>query len=318
MKCEDEQTISLTGLHSKVNQTSIILKELINEFTEEEKRLQQLKYLSENVQWNFYDVHNNVILYNKELSSILEIAHMNGEQTTEFTESDGQVFNVDFAQMEAINRRTGEKKTLLRKMMADVSLPSNWSPPRTPNQVVHLARVIQSSPEYMEVKNYFVAHGGRADQIDMIERIQNPGLYCLYQSFKKKMHGAVNEMRLFHGTNPNNVLPIYTNNFSRSFAGLNGVLYGNGVYFARDASYSLRYSLDQCSGSRAKMFIAKVLVGSYTLGQKGLKAPPSRNDPSNPGLLYDSVVDNQGNPTIFVIFQDNQCYPEYLITLNKQ
>ena len=97
-----------------------------------------------------------------------------------------------------------------------------------------------------------------------------------------------------------------------------GVLYGNVVYFARDASYSLSYSLDQCSGSRAKMFIANVLVGSYTLGQKGRKAPPSRNDPSNSGLLYDSVVDNQGNPTIFVIFQDNQCYPEYLITLNKQ
>ena len=118
MKCEDEQTISLTGLHSKVNQTSIILKEFINEFTGEEKRLQQLKYLSENVQWSFYDVHNNVIIYNKELSSVLEIAHMNGEQTTEFTESDGQVFNVNFAQMKAINRRTGEKKTLLRKMIA--------------------------------------------------------------------------------------------------------------------------------------------------------------------------------------------------------
>lgn len=100
-----------------------------------------------------------------------------------------------------------------------------------------------------------------------------------------------------------------------------GVRYGNGVYFARDASYSLFYSQVPrllSSGSQPKMYIAKVLVGKYTLGKKGLKAPPSRNDPSNPALLYDSVVDDVNNPTIFVIFQDNQYYPEYLITLNNQ
>ncbi|XP_046842592.1 protein mono-ADP-ribosyltransferase PARP14-like [Xenia sp. Carnegie-2017] len=317
MDCENEQTISLTGLNSNVIQTSTILKDFICKFTEDEKRLKQLTYLSENVQWSYQDVHNKVIHYNKELSSILEIARMHGEQTVELTESEGQVFNVDFSQMKATSRRTGKTKTLLRKIIGFNSVPSSWLP-QPSDQVVNLVGLTRSSAEYIEIKDYFVARGGRSDQIYEIHRIQNPRLYSRYQAFKSSMCGDVNEMRLFHGTNPNNVRSINSNNFSRSFAGVNAVKYGNGVYFARDASYSLRYSLHQCSGSQPKMYIAKVLVGEYTLGKEGLKEPPSRNDLGNPGLLYDSVVDSPSNPKIFVIFQDNQSYPEYLITLNKQ
>jgi poly [ADP-ribose] polymerase 10/14/15 len=63
------------------------------------------------------------------------------------------------------------------------------------------------------------------------------------------------------------------------------------------------------------MYMAKVLVGEYTRGASGMKAPPSKNDPNNPGLRYDSVVDNPSNPSMYIIFQDNQYYPEYLLTL---
>lgn len=41
-------------------------------------------------------------------------------------------------------------------------------------------------------------------------------------------------------------------------------------------------------------------------------APPL--DPSgNTHLLYDSLVDNPANPTIFVAMADWQAYPKYLI-----
>ena len=94
-----------------------------------------------------------------------------------------------------------------------------------------------------------------------------------------------------------------------------GVKYGNGVYFARDASYSMGYAKRQLPGSRPKMYMAKVLVGDYTKGAKGIKAPPLKNDPYNPGLRYDSVVDHGSNPSMYIIFQDNQYYPEYLLTM---
>ena len=62
------------------------------------------------------------------------------------------------------------------------------------------------------------------------------------------------------------------------------------------------------------MYVVKVLVGQFIAGSQGMKAPPPRNDSGNPGRLYDSVVDKVEDPSIFVIFVDNQCYPEYLIT----
>ena len=77
----------------------------------------------------------------------------------------------------------------------------------------------------------------------------------------------------------------------------------------------MRYANRQLSGCLPKMYIAKVLVGEYTNGKKGMKTPPTKNDPYNPGLCYDSVVDDCSNPSMYIIFQDNQCYPEYLLTM---
>ena len=91
-------------------------------------------------------------------------------------------------------------------------------------------------------------------------------------------------------------------------------LYGKGVYFAKEAEYSARsqYSPPGPTGLR-HMYVARVLVGDYTVGKKDIIVPPSktRNDPTD---TYDSVVDQMPNPEIFVVFHDPQCYPEYLIT----
>lgn len=64
-------------------------------------------------------------------------------------------------------------------------------------------------------------------------------------------------------------------------------------------------------GSRC-MYLSRVLVGQYCNGNKDMVVPPPK-DPSRPEILFDSVVDNCGTPTIFVVFNDTQCYPEYLI-----
>ena len=62
------------------------------------------------------------------------------------------------------------------------------------------------------------------------------------------------------------------------------------------------------------MYLARVLVGQYCVGNPKMIVPPPKS-PSRPEILYESVVDNQVNPCIFVVFSDNQCYPEYLITM---
>ena len=91
-----------------------------------------------------------------------------------------------------------------------------------------------------------------------------------------------------------------------------GAAYGDGVYFARDASYSLTYSQPSPNGDRV-MYLARVLVGKHTVGRVGMKTPPAI-DPTKKEILYDSVVNRDENPSIFVVFNDFHVYPNYLIT----
>ena len=90
-----------------------------------------------------------------------------------------------------------------------------------------------------------------------------------------------------------------------------GTAYGKGVYFARDASYSAGYAVGAV-GSRF-MYLARVLVGQYCVGNTHMIMPPAKNR-ANPTVLFDSLVDSLAKPSIFVVFHDNACYPEYIIT----
>ena len=61
------------------------------------------------------------------------------------------------------------------------------------------------------------------------------------------------------------------------------------------------------------MFLANVLVGSYTKGDSSMRRPPPK-DPSNPTSdLFDSCVNDEYKPVIFVVFEMDQCYPSYVI-----
>ena len=50
------------------------------------------------------------------------------------------------------------------------------------------------------------------------------------------------------------------------------------------------------------------------MGNSSLRIPPAKDPKKSNVILFDSVVNNQSNPNVFVIFYDAQCYPEYLIT----
>ena len=123
---------------------------------------------------------------------------------------------------------------------------------------------------------------------------------------------SANEKQLFHGTNPEIVDAICKQNFDWRLHGKNATVYGQGSYFALNSSYSDAYAKEDLNFSKF-MFVARVLVGSYAVGQSSYRRPPQK-DPSNPASdLYDSCVDDRWSPTIFVVFDTDQCYPEYII-----
>ena len=127
----------------------------------------------------------------------------------------------------------------------------------------------------------------------------------------------VEEKRLFHGTRPQNVEAICKENFDPQISRNKKTLaLGQGTYFAVNAFNSHTFAMKDPNLCQY-MFLAKVLVGSYTVGRRsGLhsyqSSPP--DDCSNVDThLYDAYVDNISNPSVFVVFDRNHLYPEYVI-----
>uniref|UniRef100_A0A8D0D2S7 Poly [ADP-ribose] polymerase n=1 Tax=Sander lucioperca TaxID=283035 RepID=A0A8D0D2S7_SANLU len=175
-----------------------------------------------------------------------------------------------------------------------------------------------SSAEYRTVKEAFKRTVQKT--VLKIERVQNVHLRRAYEGQKKQLSdknnqlGGASEKLLYHGTTHDNCDSIMKTGFNRRFSGQNATAYGHGTYFAVNASYSANptYSKPAADGS-ALIFVALVLTGIYTLGQSDMRVPPPRSD-QQPHDRFDSVVDKIDNPNMYVVFHDNQAYPDYLIT----
>lgn len=150
-----------------------------------------------------------------------------------------------------------------------------------------------------------------------IERVHDDAKRLNYGMLLRKMEGrsdgvGANQQFLWHGTSTEVVDQIVANGFNRSFSVT--AAYGNGVYFARDASYSAGgYAKpDPLRGNAMPMIFARVLLGRAATGLSGMVTPPSvENGP--PTLLHDSLVDNLENPSVVVsCHNDNQAFPEYV------
>ncbi|XP_061677950.1 protein mono-ADP-ribosyltransferase PARP12 isoform X3 [Syngnathoides biaculeatus] len=175
---------------------------------------------------------------------------------------------------------------------------------------------LPKSTEYNSIECLFKMTMPKS-RIQSIRRIQNPSLWTQFQlqrdQMKKRNGGKpVSEQYLFHGTSANFINDICEQNFDWRISGIHGTAFGKGSYFAKHASYSNRYI--KARGVNKSMFVALVLVGDYTKGSSQFARPPAKG---NSTILYDSCVDDVKNPNIFVIFEKQQIYPEFLIDYSE-
>lgn len=203
-------------------------------------------------------------------------------------------------------------------LKADI-YPQTWDAEAMPEIGCGKVLVSDTSSEFSEiVSNFKKTVSGHV--VKKMWRLQNPSLWQVFQwqkeQMKKLIQGRdVKEMRLFHGTQKTHIDAICNQNFDWRICGTHGTVYGQGSYFARDASYSHNYSTPTSSGTRT-MFVARVLVGDYVTGDPQMKRPPVR--PGSSARCYDSCVDNPMNPAIFVVFEKHQIYPEYLLEYEEE
>lgn len=193
------------------------------------------------------------------------------------------------------------------------NIPPYWDKNALPDFGYKLVLLSTPSKEYGMIETLF-KNTMPQSKINSIHRIQNPSLWKVFQWQKEQMKAKnggkpVEEKHLFHGTDESLIEAICGQNFDWRMCGIHGTAYGKGSYFARDASYSARYSTSK--GNQKKiMFVALVLVGYYTKGNSSYVRPPSKDSSKT---FYDSCVNSETDPSIFVIFEKYQIYPEYVI-----
>ena len=160
------------------------------------------------------------------------------------------------------------------------------------------------------------------DKIIKIESIQNQMLYDKWWNARKSITKLIgkhnlNERTLFHGTKNKDIMNIIqTQGFRKEYT--TTAMYGEGTYFARDASYSKGYAAKDSNGDYI-MFVTKVLCGEMCKGEEKykLRAWPT-NVNGGKGLIYDSLVDNTKHPSIFVIHDDVRAYPMFVVTFKRK
>ncbi|XP_031169291.1 protein mono-ADP-ribosyltransferase PARP11 [Sander lucioperca] len=240
---------------------------------------------------------------------------------------------IDFSAMLETDNATGRQRRIQRGHNIERSCscfsapPVFWEKvdPTCPYQLIALSEL---SPEYQTVSRYMKTEGLLNKSIVSISRIQNFDLWDIYCRKKKQLmriQGVkeIQERRLFHGTKIKNVDSICKYNFDLGLSGQNGNSYGRGIYFARHASYADKYSkasrdplplygreTQGLQGENTKIiFLARVIIGKSTFGKSDFQKPDHGSSENS----HHSCVDNIKHPNIFVIFDPNQIYPEYLI-----
>ena len=90
-------------------------------------------------------------------------------------------------------------------------------------------------------------------------------------------------------------------------------MWGRGIYFPENASYSNNYAHTRAGSGQRCFLLAKLIVGeAKELPSDGsLKMPPTK---PGGGSRYDTVMGSTGGSRVYIVYENGRAYPEYLVT----
>ncbi|XP_026178055.1 protein mono-ADP-ribosyltransferase PARP14-like isoform X2 [Mastacembelus armatus] len=307
-----EPSIQLEGLTRDVFTAEAAVRDILRRVERLENLRSKALLLVGRVEWQF--CHSSGVMFPFDMYANLQLEEALEKKQSVRIKINDEMYRADVMLRRAVSENRRNEVELLRKdLKDDAALPPHWEDMK--GALLKLFPVAAGSKEYDEVKTE-LTKTSLTPNIISIERVQNATLWQNYQLMKKQMEvknkHTNNEKLLFHGTGAGSIDLINTKGFNRGYAGTNGAMFGNGSYFAVDPAYSVGYANPDAKGHK-RMYLTRVLAGDFTQGKAGMITPPSRGS-GNAADLYDSVTDKTANPTMFVVFNDIQAYPEYLIT----
>ncbi|KAH3876525.1 hypothetical protein DPMN_000370 [Dreissena polymorpha] len=209
-----------------------------------------------------------------------------------YDKSKTKVETIDKIQYKALCRQYLTKKKCLEE--SNPNRPANM--PRKGNCGTELIKMQWTASSCMGSKGVTLGI--------IIDKIQYKALCrqyltkkkCLEESNPNRPANMPLERELWHGTNQNAMDSIILHGFKRSYAwdNIGKPWWGQGVYFAPDASYSARSWMTEadCYGSKGYVLLVKVLTGQFLKGNPYMRYLPPI-DKNNPLVLYDCAVDEE-------------------------
>ncbi|CAF3834464.1 unnamed protein product [Rotaria sp. Silwood1] len=276
------------------------VRETENEYYRQQTKQSEharLMVVARDIIWAFKKNENNWEKFPSELNAHIEDAFISKLKTFKYISDKSVEYEIDFKNYIETCVTTQEQREIIRH--GDVRVPPHWK-----LQIKNVERFFlhETSDEYKDVRALFdKTMAQKYTTIIRIERIQNKQWYTQYNSYKSFSSKEDTEKILFHGCSQESVQLIINSFFNRSFAGVNGVVYGQGAYFSANAGYSHNYAKPNQSNGERSMFVVNVIVGNTTQGNHLMKTPPEG---------FDSTTDGDH---IFVTYRDDQAYAEYLI-----
>lgn len=201
------------------------------------------------------------------------------------------------------------------------SLPRNWAKMNDDDNFMLVPLTPQDEEWTRIVRKFNVTLANH--QIKNINRIQNAKFwrdYCQEKEQLGKIHDKagfskeIKEEYLWHGTRGSHPQAIYGGMeecFDMQHA--NDGMWGRGLYFAVNASYSDGYAHPTQVGTKLFMF-CRVLIGDtiQVPNNPSLRKPPERTGGKDI-ILYDSIQGYTGGSDIYILYRMRRAYPEFLI-----
>ncbi|XP_063415772.1 protein mono-ADP-ribosyltransferase PARP14-like [Mytilus trossulus] len=142
-----------------------------------------------------------------------------------------------------------------------------------------------------------------------------------------RLYSEINEVYLFHGTKEENIYSILTDGLDKRLS--SNAMFGSGIYFAESSTKADQYT--DCKTDRSmdqkRFFLSRVCLGNtYIIEEpRSLRKPPCTICKEEVCRVHDRinfadsvVADGKCLFREFIVFNNNQCYPEYLITYARK
>ncbi|CAG2240039.1 PARP10_14_15 [Mytilus edulis] len=322
------EKITIKGMTKFVATAMDKVNDIVRKAEQGKQNIQKATLVKDIAQWYFMDDNNGkteLKEYPDDVTVILETALMKQEPQAFFLDNGGNKYIVDFDSYEEYpaSDPTDTVKVLRKSKLVDKTFepPSTWTH-MDEKENLKVVPLVSTDQEYKDVVKTFT-DTARGVNVELKE-YKNKTLYQQYIAKKKSVDatnkpGHQNERLLWHGFSKDAMDSINRYGFNRSYCGKNLTAYGLGVYFAVESAYSVQdtYSVpDKDANQHKRMYLCRVLVGEYAVGNKDTKVPPPKAAGSH--ILYDTVTNNVTNPAMFIIFHDSQAFPEYLVTFKRQ